>query len=402
MMRTVIDDLVIERDSKIIFLIIDGVGGLDMEDKGGTELQVARTPNLDRLARESICGLLDPILPGVTPGSGPSHFALFGYDPIEANIGRGVLSAAGIGFELTDRDVAARVNYATVDAQGRVVDRRAGRISTEENARLCRKITSALRVPSDVTLFLEPEKEHRAVFILRGDGLSGDISDTDPQQTGVPPLEPTPLNPEAERTTTMVRDLLGQIRRILSDEPRANMILLRGFAKHRAYPSLYERFKLKALAIANYPMYRGIARLVGMDLHPVTPDIASEFTALQENYPRYDFFYLHVKATDSRGEDGDFDAKVKVIEEVDRLIPQLVELKPDVLVVTADHSTPSKLASHSWHPVPVLLHSRYARVDEVDRFDEISCLRGGLGRQPMMNLMGLALAHALRLKKFGA
>lgn len=397
-----IDDLVVENNTKIVYLVIDGVGGLRMEGKAGTELQVAHKPNLDQLAKDSLCGLLDPVHPGVTPGSGPSHFALFGYDPIECNIGRGVLAAAGIGFQLTDKDVAARVNFATVDKKGNVTDRRAGRIDTETNRRICQKLQERIDLGPQVEVFIETVKEHRAALILRGEGLSGDIEDTDPQQTGVPPLEPRAITPEAENTVELVKSLLSQAKEILSEEEKANMILLRGFAKHKPYPSLKERFKLKALAIANYPMYRGVARLVGMELYPVTEDLDSQFDALGEKYDNYDFFYLHIKATDSRGEDGDFDAKVRVIEEVDGLLPKIMELKPDVLVVTADHSTPAKLRSHSWHPVPVLIHSQYCRVDEVDRFDEISCIRGGLGRQPMVNLMGLALAHSLRLKKFGA
>jgi 2,3-bisphosphoglycerate-independent phosphoglycerate mutase len=398
----ILDQLSIESDSKIVFLIMDGLGGLAADGKDGTELQVARTPNLDALAKESACGLLDPILPGVTPGSGPAHFALFGYDPVEFNIGRGVLSAAGVEFDLTDRDLAARVNFCTLDGNGNVTDRRAGRIPTEKNAQLCRKILDSIRVPEGYEFFFLPEKEHRAVFILRGDGLEDALSDTDPQQTGVPPLPVRALKPEAQRTADLVNNLVDQIRKILKDEHPANMVLLRGFAKHRSYPSMKERFKLNCLAIANYPMYRGVARLLGMTLHPVTADVPSQFEALEKNFSKYDFFFLHVKYTDSRGEDGDFDGKVKVIEEVDRLIPRVVRLNPEVLVVTGDHSTPSSMRAHSWHPVPVLLRAKTARVDRVERFDEISCIAGGLGRQPAMNLMGLALAHAGRLIKFGA
>ena len=398
----ILDELAVKNDNKIVFLIMDGLGGLRMPGKAGTELQVAKTPNLDALARESVCGLLDPILPGVTPGSGPAHFGLFGYDPVKYNIGRGVLSAAGVEFDLTDRDLAARVNFCTVDAEGNVIDRRAGRIPTELNQKLCDKILANVKVPEGYEFFFLPEKEHRAVFILRGDNLDDRIADTDPQQTGVPPLEPKPLVPEAEATARLVKDLVEQIRRILADEHPANMILLRGFAKYRRYPSMMDRFKLKSLAIANYPMYRGIARLLGMELHPVTKDVPTQIDALEARFSEYDFFFVHVKYTDSRGEDGDFDAKVKVIEEVDALIPRIRALDPAVLVVTGDHSTPALMKSHSWHPVPVLINARLARVDLVERFDEISCIAGGLGRQPSMNLMGLALAHAERLKKFGA
>lgn len=398
----VLEKLVVQNESKIVFFIFDGLGGLAMPGKGGTELQVARKPNLDRLARDSICGLLDPIHPGISPGSGPAHFALFGYDPIRCNIGRGVLSAAGVEFDLTDRDLAARANFCTLDGKGIITDRRAGRIPTEEAARLCEKVKKSVRMPAGCELFLMPEKEYRAVFVLRGDDLSEAIADTDPQRTGAPPLDPEPTASEGNRTAARLKEILDQIRGILSDEQRANMMLLRGFAKYRRYPSMQERFGLRSLAIANYPMYRGIARLLGMDLHPVTPDVFSQVEALERRFGDYDFFFLHVKYADSRGEDGDFDGKVRVFEEVDPLIARVRALKPDVLVVTGDHSTPSLLKSHSWHPVPVMLHAPSARVDRVEAFDELSCIGGGLGRQPAVNLMGLALAHAGRLVKFGA
>jgi len=395
------DSVVVTNESKIVFLIIDGVGGLAMEGKGGTELQVARTPNLDDLAARSICGLLDPIAPGITPGSGPAHLALFGYDPVKWNIGRGVLEAFGIDFPLEEHDVAARGNFATLNPQGRVVDRRAGRISTETTRRLCQRIREAVRL-SPAEYFFEPVKDYRVALVLRGEGLHDDLTDTDPQALGVEPLACQATDPRAEGTARLVNRFLSQAQEVLAQEERANTILLRGFAKYRRYLSMEERFGLRCLAIANYPMYRGLARLVGMDLHPPCPDIEGEFLALEERYADFDFFFLHVKEPDSRGEDGDFDGKVRVLEEVDALVPEVTKLNPDVLVVTGDHSTPAKLRSHSWHPLPVLLHSTCARVDEVERFDEISCARGGLGRQPMVNLMSLALAHALRLTKYGA
>ncbi|MDZ7261102.1 MAG: 2,3-bisphosphoglycerate-independent phosphoglycerate mutase [candidate division KSB1 bacterium] len=401
-MNHLVDELAIENDTKIILLVIDGVGGVKIPGKTGTELQVAHTPHLDALAQKSECGLLDTVGPGITPGSGPAHFALFGYDPLEANIGRGVLETAGIGLDLTERDVTARINFATLDKQGKIIDRRAGRIDTATNQRICKKLRENIVLSPECEFILETVKEHRAVLVLRADGLSGELIDTDPQTTGVPPLEPQGLVPEAEKTVRLVKSFLEQSRKILADEEKANGILFRGFAKNRAYKSLRERFKLRGLAIANYPMYRGVAKLLGMDLHPVTPDLRSQFEALREKFTDYDFFFLHVKATDARGEDGDFDAKVKVIEEVDSLLPILTGLSPDVLIVTADHSTPALLKAHSWHPVPVMLYSQYCRSDEVDRFDEIACSRGSLGRQPGVNLMTLALANALRLKKFGA
>ena len=402
MSNSIFDQLAIKNDSKIVLLILDGIGGLKSPGKPGTELEAAFKPNLDALAKDSICGLLDPILPGIIPGSGPAHFALFGYDPIRFSIGRGVLSAAGVEFDLTDQDLAARVNFCTVDDNGNVTDRRAGRIATEINEQLCEMIKQKIHIPDGYKFYMIREKEHRAVLILRGPNLSDSISDTDSQQVGVPPLDPQPTAKEAQKTALIIKDLISQIRKILAKKNPANMILLRGFAKHRQYATLQERFKLRSLAIANYPMYRGVAKLVGMDLNPVTPDLSSQIEALKNRIAEYDFFFVHVKYTDSRGEDGDFDGKVKVIEQVDKLIPQITRLNPDVFVVTGDHSTPAIFKNHSWHPVPVLLHAKTARVDLVEKFDEISCITGGLGRQPALNLMGLILAHAHRLIKYGA
>ena len=399
----VFEQLVVKNDSKIIFLVMDGVGGLAMEGKGGTELQVARTPNFDALAAKSSCGVFDPVYPGITPGSGPGHFALFGYDPLTCNIGRGVLEAAGIEFKLTGKDVAIRVNFATADQQGNLIDRRAGRLDTEENKRVCAKLRQRIHLNAmGVDVFIEPVKEHRAAVVFRGENLSGDLEDTDPQITGVPPKAPKATSPEGERMIPLVTAFLEQAHKILADEPKANTMLLRGFAKFHPYKTMTERYGLKCLAVANYPMYRGIANILGMELHPITENIKTQFEAVGENFKKYDFFFVHVKYTDSRGEDGDFDAKVKVIEEVDSLLPILTNLHPDVMVVTADHSTPAVLKAHSWHPVPVLLHAKYVRVDEVKAFNEIACLAGALGQQAMVNLMPLVLANALRLQKYGA
>jgi 2,3-bisphosphoglycerate-independent phosphoglycerate mutase len=398
----ILKELVIPGAAKIVFLILDGLGGIQMEEKGGTELQVARTPNLDRLAETSSCGLLDPVGPGITPGSGPAHFALFGYDPFEYNIGRGILEATGIDFPLTERDVVARMNFATVDQAGRVVDRRAGRIATEINQRICRKLSQELQVGEGVKVMVEPVKEHRAILVLRGEGLRGEIEDTDPEREGIPPFDPKAAVPEAERTASLVGKIVAQTGKILADEPKANMVLLRGFAKHTQYPSMKERYGLHSLAIATYPMYRGISRLVGMTVLSEVHNLKEEFQALTDHFPDYDFFYLHVKQTDSRGEDGNFDAKVAVIEEVDQYLPQVLALKPDVLVVTGDHSTPAKMAGHSWHPLPLILHSKYCLIDAVKKFDEVSCLGGALGRMRSVDLMPLALANARRLTKFGA
>ncbi len=397
-----IDTLVVKNQSQIIFLIMDGLGGLPRPGGHETELETARTPHLDALAKKSVCGLLDPVGYGITPGSGPAHFSLFGYDPVKNNIGRGILEGAGIDFPMTDRDLLVRINFATVDKNGLVVDRRAGRIDNETNRRVCRKLQDKVRLDKGVEVMFESVQEHRALLVLRGDGLREEIAETDPQKTGMLPIPPRALLPAAEPTAALFSEIVDQARKVLFDEARANMILLRGYARYRRYPSIQERFGLNALAIASYPMYRGIARLLGMDIALPMNSIKAEVDALQENYAKYEFFFVHVKPTDSTGEDGNFEAKVKVIEEVDTLIPLVTRLKPDVLVVTGDHSTPAVMASHSWHPVPLLLAAETCRPDRVERFGERDCSQGDLGRIPMVYLMGLALAHAKRLEKFGA
>jgi 2,3-bisphosphoglycerate-independent phosphoglycerate mutase len=397
-----IDTLIVRNNSKIVFLVMDGLGGLPVAGRNETELETARTPNLDLLARRSVCGLLDPVGYGITPGSGPAHFALFGYDPVKNNIGRGILEGAGIDFPMTERDLLVRINFATVDREGRVSDRRAGRIDNETNQRICRKLQEQVRLDGGVEVLFRSVREHRALLVLRGAGLREEIGETDPQKTGVPPLPPRALIPEAEKTAALFSEVLEKTRTALADEDKANMMLLRGYARYRKYPSLRDRFGLDALAIAGYPMYRGIARLLGMEVAAPTDTIKAEINTLRDHYAKHDFFFVHVKPTDSRGEDGSFDAKVRVIEEVDSLVPLVVGLRPDVLVVTGDHSTPAALASHSWHPVPVLLYAETCRPDPVERFGERDCIQGGLGRMPMVYLMGLALAHARRLEKFGA
>jgi len=397
-----VDGLAMEAKTKIIFYILDGVGGLPMEEGGPTELEAASTPNLDSLAKKSICGMLDPVSPGITPGSGPGHFALFGYDPIETIIGRGVLEAAGIDFPLEDGDVAARGNFATLDKNGLVIDRRAGRPSDEKNRELVEKIRRVLTPQEGVKFFLETVKEHRVVLVLRGEGLSEALPDTDPQAVDVPPLDPRPLKEEAAKTSRLVKGVIEKAREVLAQEPQANFLLFRGFAQHRRFKSFQERFKIKALAIAAYPMYRGLARQVGMDIYPPVETLDEEISALEEKYADYDFFFLHYKKTDSTGEDGNFAAKQEAISTADAALPRILALEPDVLVITGDHSTPSLLKLHSWHPVPVLLYSKVCRPDGVEAYNERACLAGGLGRMATVNLMPLALANAGRLAKYGA
>jgi 2,3-bisphosphoglycerate-independent phosphoglycerate mutase len=396
-----LSELIVKNEKRIVYLIMDGLGGLPMQGDR-TELETANTPNLDQFAAEGITGMLDPVLPGITPGSGPGHLALFGYDPLEYLIGRGVLSALGVDFELTDRDVAARLNFCTLDEEGKVVDRRAGRIPTELNQKLVEKIKQNVKLSDGVEYFLLTESEHRAVLILRGDGLGGNINDTDPQQVGLAPRLPVGDDPESQKTVKYVIEFLEGVRKTLKDEHPANMVLARGFAKFNPPPSMEERYGLKAVAIAQYPMYRGLARLVGMDVPTKPETYEAMFEQLKAHWNSHTFFFVHFKKTDSTGEDGNFAKKVHVIEEIDHWVGQLRELNPDVLVVTGDHSTPSALKAHSWHPVPALLWSPYCRPDEVTQFGERYCANGYMGRMQTKYLILLSLANALKLKKFGA
>ena len=398
--------LVIRADTKIVLLVMDGIGGLPMEEGGLTELEAANTPNLDALAARSTCGLTIPVSPGITPGSGPGHLGVFGYDPCHYIIGRGVLEALGIDFDLQPQDIAARGNFCSVDTEGRVTDRRAGRIPTEKNVELVGLLREKVKLPG-VELFIETVKEHRFVLVLRGEGLAGDLTESDPQQLGVLPLPIRPLEDAAhaeasQKTADLVNQFITQAQQALADQHPANMVLLRGLDKRPAIPSMSEVFGLRAASIAVYPMYRGLAKLVGMTALPSGSTLADEFDTLEQFWPDYDFFYLHFKYTDSRGEDGDFGAKVAVIEEFDTYVPRALDLQPDVVIVTGDHSTPALLKAHSWHPVPTMLFSRYCRCDEAREYSERACARGALGNLSAVDMMPLALANALRLAKFGA
>lgn len=395
-----IPDLVKTSPSKIVLVVIDGLGGLPDPETGKTEMETASTPNLDALAMTSICGFAEPVGPGITPGSAPGHLALFGYDPVKCNIGRGVLEAVGIDLDLQAGDVAARGNFCTVDEAGRVADRRAGRISTEKAAELCRLLDD--RSIDGVQALVRPVREHRLVVVFRGEGLAQDVTDSDPQQEGVSPREVKPVTAEASKLARTVNRFLEQARETLSGHHPANMVLLRGFSGHPNLPTMQELYKLHPAAVAVYPMYRGLARLVGMDVLAAGNTLQDELDSLKRHFGDYDFFFLHIKWADSAGEDGDFARKVEVLEQVDSVLPQLIALGPDVLVITGDHSTPAVLKGHSWHPVPVMLHSKYCGVDTATAFSERACLSGGLGRIQASQLMALALANALKLNKFGA
>ncbi len=399
--QATLSSLVIPNTTKIVLLVMDGLGGVPLEPGGLTELETAHTPHLDALAQDGICGLHDPIGRGITPGSGPSHLALFGYDPLQHQIGRGVLEALGIGFDLESSDLAARGNFCTVDENGLITDRRAGRIPTEKGAELV-EVLRSITLPG-VQTFAEVVKDYRFVLVLRGQGLSGPLSETDPQQVGATPLPVKALRPEAELAASLVNQWIAQAKQLLADRHPANMVTLRGLDKNPGLPSMRDVYGLRAAAIAVYPMYRGAARLVGMDILPTGESLEEEAETLRGAWADYDFFFLHVKKTDSAGEDGDFARKAQLIEQVDAtVVPALLDLDPDVLLVTGDHSTPALLRSHSWHPVPLLLHSRHCRSDAASEFSERACAGGALGRMPATDIMPLAMANALRLTKFGA
>ena len=398
--HTLTRELQLDNGSKIVMLVADGLGGLPMQPGGLTELETAKTPHLDALASLGVQGASIPVKPGIAPGSGPGHLALFGYDPLKYIIGRGALEATGIGFELQPGDVAIRCNFCTIDDQDRITDRRAGRISSQESAPLAISLRK-IQIPG-IEIFVEPVKEHRFVVVFRGEGLGGHVADTDPQMTGVKALEPVAQNPQSQKTAEVAKEFLRQAKSILAGHPKANFHTMRGFAAKPQLPSYQEVYGLRAAAIAVYPMYKGLARLVGMDIVGNAQSLEEQIDELAANWDRYDFFFLHFKYTDSTGEDGNFSEKVARIEELDSVLGRIQKLNPNVLIVTGDHSTPSYLKSHSWHPVPTLLFSDCCRPDPHSTFNETTCITGGLGHFEAQYLMTLALANAGRLGKFGA
>jgi 2,3-bisphosphoglycerate-independent phosphoglycerate mutase len=389
-------------NTKIVLLVADGIGGIPREPGGKTELESARTPNLDALAVEGTLGLSTPVATGITPGSGPAHLGLFGYDPLEYEVGRGVLEALGIDMEVREGDVAIRGNFCTIDEPGLIIDRRAGRISSEEGARLVAKLRERVSIPG-VEITIEPVKEYRFAMRFRASGLGDRIRDTDPGIIGAPPLPPISDDPNSDKTARIAAEFLDQARLILIDEFPANFLTLRGFARLPDIAPMRAVYGLHPAAIAVYPMYRGLARLVGMRICEAGETLADQIDSLARNWDSADFFFIHYKYTDSSGEDGDFDKKIRMIEALDAEIPRITELKPDVLIVTGDHSTPSRMQSHSWHPNPLLLWApATGRADLATGFGESECLRGGLGHILSKEIMPLAMAHAGRLKKYGA
>ena len=397
-----ITSLLTPSKTKIVMLVMDGLGGLPMQPGGKTELETANTPNMDRLAAEGTLGQTLPVDFGITPGSGPAHLSLFGYDPVASEVGRGVLESLGVGMYVHKGDVAVRGNFCTIDAQGIITDRRAGRIATEEAAPLVEKL-KAIQLPG-VTIEAMHVKEYRFALVMRGEGLSPDLEETDPQRTGVAPYDVIAKNPAAQKTADLFNQWVVEAKKILGDQPKANCLTLRGFATDPQLPSFKDRYDLRAACVAVYPMYKGVSSLVGMDIIQFEGDSPTdEFKAVERVWNDYDFFFVHIKKTDSYGEDGNFDGKVHIIEGVDQALPELLKLNPDVLIITGDHSTPAKLKAHSWHPVPFLLSApNTARPDTQTSFGERACAQGGIGTINSLEAMPLALGHAQRMNKYGA
>ena len=394
-----IQDICQSTSSKIIMLVADGLGGYPDPETGKSELEAANIPNLDDLARRSACGLTTPVFPGITPGSGPGHLSLFGYDPVKYLMGRGILEGLGINIEIRDGDIAARGNFCTVDTAGNLVDRRAGRIKSEYSAPLCEQLDS-IEIPGiDVRIF--PVQDYRFVALFRGPGLDQNLTETDPQITGVPPRLVEALNPNADKTANAANLLIAKAQQMLGNREIANMIMLRGFSQLPNLPDFGASYNLNPAAIAAYPMYRGLAKVLGMTIIETGSTFSDEMDTIRKNMDRHDFFYLHYKPADAAGEDGDFEAKVKALEDLDRFIPDILSMNPDVLVVAGDHATPSVTASHGWQQVPLLINSKLTAGDGVKGFDERSCTYGSIGQVSATNVMFLALAHAGKLTKFG-
>ena len=385
--------------TKIVMLVVDGLGGAPHPETGRSELETAHLPNLDGLAGQSAAGLTTPVMPGVTPGSGPGHLALFGYDPSKYMLGRGALEALGIGADFSTGDVAARGNFCTVDSDGLVIDRRAGRILTEESAPLV-ELLDGVEVPgADLSVYIV--RDYKFVLVLRGNGLGERVGDTDPQHVGRAPLDPSSDSNDSNKTATAVKAFTSAARDVLGGRDKGNMVLLRGFSKLPHLPSFPQAYGLSPAAVAAYTMYQGLARLVGMEVLPTGETFVDELDTVHRHFSDYDFFFLHYKPADTAGEDGDFESKVARLEELDALIPRIMDIDPDTLIVAGDHSTPAIMAGHSWHPVPLLVHSKWTKGEGISEFSERGCGAGSLGQIPATSVMMLALAHAGKLTKFG-
>ncbi len=398
--------LTIKTTAKLALVVLDGLGDLATKEQGFlTPLEAAATPNLDSLAKLGAQGRMIPVAPGVTPGSGPGHLGLFGYDPIEYQVGRGVIEALGLGVDLRHGDVAARANFCTLDPNGIVTDRRAGRIATEITAELCALLSRKIKKAGDADVLIQPGKGHRFVVIFRGQGLEGPLTDADPNREGlpIPTVHPTDANSvKQKKTAGLVADFYRQALPLLAGRKPANGFLMRGIAHQPAIPTVQERYGLRAACLAVYPMYKGLAQLVGMKKIEGPQTIAEQFRRYLAEFDNFDFFFIHFKYTDMHGEDGDFEAKKKAIEDFDAALPILLEKRPDVLAITGDHSTPCAVKGHSWHPQPVLLVSALSGWDKLERFTETGANLGSLGVFESKYLIRLMQANARMFDKFGA
>jgi 2,3-bisphosphoglycerate-independent phosphoglycerate mutase len=399
-------ELTLKTNAKLVLLVLDGLGDLATHEQDNlTPLEAAATPNLDALAKDSAQGRMIPVAPGITPGSGPGHLGLFGYDPLEFQVGRGVIEALGLGLELRAGDVAARANFCTLDEKGIVADRRAGRIDTSVCEELCALLSEKVKKIGDAQVIIKPGKGHRFVVLFRGKGLEGPLSDADPHREGLPVPKVQPLNTKsakAKKTAKLVADFYKAALPVISKKKPANGFLLRGIAHQPHIPTFHNRYGLRPGCIAVYPMYKGLAQLVGMTKLEGPQTIAEQFERYLAEFDNYDYFFIHFKYTDMYGEDGNFDAKRKAIEEVDAALPILLRKKPDVLAVTGDHSTPCMVKGHSWHPQPVLLHAACSGSDKLDRFTETEANKGSLGVFDAKYLIRLMQANAKMFDKFGA
>ncbi len=403
---TLYDQLTLPTKAKLALVVMDGVGDIATRENGFlTPLEAAKTPIMDELSREAIQGRMTPVAPGITPGSGPGHLGLFGYDPVETQVGRGVIEALGLGLELQAGDVAARANFCSLDPDGLVTDRRAGRIETEECERLCALLSAGIQKIANVQVIIQPGKGHRFVIIFRGEGMEGPLSDTDPQREGFPIAEAAPVDvssKKAQKAAKLIRDFYEKALPILKDERPANGFLMRGIAHQPMIPTFQERYKLNAACLAVYPMYKGLAQLVGMQKVEGPQSISEQFNRYLEEYDHFDFFFIHYKYTDMYGEDGNFEAKKQAIEALDEALPILLQKRPDVLAITGDHSTPCPMKGHSWHPQPVLLHSAFSGCDKLDRFTETGANIGSMGVFEAKYLIRHMQAHARMFDKYGA
>jgi len=398
--------LTLKTDAKLVLLVLDGLGDLATGGPDScTPLEAAATPNLDVLTQNAAQGRMIPVAPGITPGSGPGHLALFGYDPIEYQVGRGVIEALGLGLDLQAGDVAARANFCTLNSKGIVTDRRAGRIPTDVCEDLCALLSKQIKKIGGAEVIIRPGKGHRFVVVFRGKGLEGPLTDADPHREGLPISTAQPVNKKslkAKKTARLVAEFYKQVLPILSKKKPANGFLMRGIAHQPAIPTFQERYGLSAACIAVYPMYKGLAQLVGMTRLEGPQTIAEQFQKYVEEYDRFNYFFIHYKYTDMHGEDGNFDAKKKAIEDLDAALPVFLQKKPTVLAVTGDHSTPCVLKGHSWHPQPVLLASACSGSDKLERFTETGANMGSLGLFEAKYLIRLMQANARMLDKFGA